>query len=188
MADIRIEVILDLLRNFITFNFKNVLRVANFDDRVGVELAFEGLGIIILINPLNLHQFMLNIVDIDFCLLAWHVVDGLRDLVQFLRQLFHEIGGLRRRSLSTENINVPHEGLRGAKLHSNDVAGALGHAAAQERNADELGVRRQNSVIRHNLGRFLENAFFNLKVFGGCFDHEVDIVEAILHSLRVTYP
>lgn len=55
MAFIRIKVILDLLSYLITINLEDLLFVADFDDRVGVELAFEGLGIVVLINSLNVH-------------------------------------------------------------------------------------------------------------------------------------
>jgi len=83
---------------------------------------------------------------------------------------------------------VPHKRLWGAELHSNDVTGTFWHATTQKRNTDELGIRRHNGVIRDHLGCFLENGFFNFKVFGGSLNHEIDIVKTILHTLRITYP
>lgn len=131
---------------------------------------------------------MPDVIDIEFCLTAWHVTYGLGDLVKFLWQLLNKFGGLRWCTLSTMNVNMPHERLRGAKLHSDDIRSAFRHATAQEIDADKLGIGCHDSMIRDDLSRFLENIFLNLKVFCGSFDHEIDIVEATLHSLGVTYP
>ena len=68
MTNVRVELVLNLLGDFVPINLENVLWVGDFNDGVWVELALKGLRVVSLIDLLDLKKSLLDVVDVVFAL------------------------------------------------------------------------------------------------------------------------
>ena len=82
VADVGIVSILDLLRHGVTVNSENVLRVTDLNDGVWIELALEGVRIVLLIDPLDPQESLFNIIDIILALSGIGHLEVVNSLLQ----------------------------------------------------------------------------------------------------------
>ena len=70
MAHISIGSVLNFLSDFIAIDSEDVLGVSDLDNGVWIELQLEGIGVVSLINSLDLQESLLDVVNIVLTLLS----------------------------------------------------------------------------------------------------------------------